>query len=41
MVSEEKSMPEYSMKPKSKAKPKSMPKPKRGQRAATNKKKKR
>jgi hypothetical protein len=31
----------YSMKPKSKAKPKSMPKPKRGQRAATNKKKKR
>jgi len=34
-------MPEYSMKPKSKAKPKSMPKPKRGQRAATNKKKKR
>ena len=34
-------MPGYSMKPKSKAKPKSMPKPKRGQRAATNKKKKR
>ena len=33
-------MPGYSMKPKSKAKPKSMPKPKRGQRAATNKKKK-
>ena len=31
----------YSMEPKSKAKPKSMPKPKRGQRAATNKKKKR